>query len=40
MPYLLQGGLGLPDRAYYLRRAPKMAALRKKYTAHVAAMLA
>ena len=35
MPYLLQGGLGLPDRDYYLSPSPKMAALRKAYrTAH------
>ena len=39
VPYLLQGGLGMPDREYYLSDAPKMAELRKKYQAHVAAML-
>ncbi|HEV2445998.1 MAG TPA: M13 family metallopeptidase [Candidatus Sulfopaludibacter sp.] len=38
-PYLLQGGLGMPDRDYYLSPAPQMAALRKQYQAHVAAML-
>jgi putative endopeptidase len=38
-PYLLQGGLGLPDRDYYLADNPKMAEIRQKYQAHVAAML-
>jgi putative endopeptidase len=38
-PYLLQGGLGLPDRDYYLSATPQMAELRKQYQAHVAAML-
>lgn len=37
--YLLQGGLGLPDREYYLTKNPKMVELRAKYQAHVAAML-
>jgi putative endopeptidase len=37
-PYLLQGGLGLPDRDYYLSNSPKMAELRKKYQDHIAAM--
>ncbi|HEU4373678.1 MAG TPA: M13 family metallopeptidase, partial [Telluria sp.] len=39
MPYLLQGGLGMPDRAYYLDASPKMADLRTKYQQHIAAML-
>ncbi|WLI90141.1 M13 family metallopeptidase [Massilia sp. R2A-15] len=39
MPYLLQGGLGMPDRAYYLDQNPKMADLRTKYQAYIAAML-
>jgi putative endopeptidase len=38
-PFLLQGGIGLPDRDYYLSDAPKMALLRDKYRAHIAAML-
>jgi putative endopeptidase len=38
-PYLLQGGLGMPDRDYYLSNSPKMADLRKQYQAHVAALL-
>ena len=37
--HLLQGGLGLPDRDAYLDPSPKMAALREKYQAHIAAML-
>jgi predicted metalloendopeptidase len=38
-PYLLQGGLGMPDRDYYLSSSPKMAELRKQYQGHVAALL-
>ena len=38
-PYLLQGGLGMPDRDYYLSNSPKMAELRKQYQDHVAALL-
>ena len=37
-PYLLQGGLGLPDRDYYLSKSPHMVELRKQYPAHIAAM--
>lgn len=37
-PYLLQGGLGMPDRDYYLSKSPHMAELRKQYQAHIAAM--
>ncbi len=37
-PYLLQGGLGMPDRDYYLSTTPNMMELRKQYQAHVAAM--
>jgi putative endopeptidase len=37
--YLLQGGLGLPDREYYLDRSPRMEAIRSKYKAHIASML-
>ena len=39
VPYLLQGGLGMPDREYYLSKSPKMAAIRTKYQAHIATML-
>lgn len=37
--YLMQGGLGMPDREYYLGQSPRFAELRTKYQAHVAAML-
>ncbi|KAB8041325.1 M13 family metallopeptidase [Janthinobacterium aquaticum] len=37
--YLLQGGLGMPDRAYYLTDSPRMQSLRTSYQAHIAAML-
>ena len=33
-----QGGLGLPDRDYYLKDDPKSVELRQKYVAHVARM--
>jgi putative endopeptidase len=33
-----QGGLGLPDRDYYLKDDPKSVELRQKYAAHVARM--
>jgi putative endopeptidase len=39
VPYLLQGGLGMTDRDYYLSDSQPMAALRKQYQAHIAAML-
>ncbi len=39
VPYLLQGGLGMPDRDYYLDASPKMAELRTKYQAHIANVL-
>jgi predicted metalloendopeptidase len=38
-PYLLQGGLGMPDRSYYLDEDAPKAELRTKYQAHVTAML-
>ena len=38
--YLLQGGLGLPDREYYLTKNAKMVTLLAKYQTHVATMLA
>ncbi|HSM84846.1 MAG TPA: M13 family metallopeptidase [Candidatus Limnocylindrales bacterium] len=37
--YLLQGGLELPDREYYLSASPRMKDVRAKYRTHVAAML-
>jgi putative endopeptidase len=36
--YLLQGGITLPDRDYYLSDSPHMKELREKYQQHVAAM--
>jgi putative endopeptidase len=38
-PYLLQGGLGMPDRSFYLDKTPSMEAMRAKYVTHLAAML-
>ena len=38
-PFLLQGGLEMPDRSYYLDPSEGMAAIRTKYQTHVAAML-
>lgn len=38
-PFLLQGGLGMPDRSYYVDSSAGMAAIRGKYQEHVAAML-
>lgn len=37
--FLLQGGLGMPDREYYLDASPRMTEMRTKYQAHVAAVL-
>jgi len=37
--YLLQGGLGMPDREYYVSDTPQMADTRAKYTTHVASVL-
>ena len=34
-----QGGLGLPDRDYYLKTDPKSVELRQAYVAHVQKML-
>ena len=38
-PFLLQGGLGLPDRDYYLDNSPRMTELRTKYQEHLAKVL-
>jgi len=35
MPYLLQGGLGMPEREYYLSSDPKMVALRGQYRQYI-----
>lgn len=37
-PYLLQGGLLLPSRDYYLDRQPQAVELRKRYLAHITAI--
>ena len=39
VPFLLQGGLGMPDRSYYLDPAAAMGEIRAKYVTHIAAML-
>ena len=39
VPYLMQGGLGLPDRDYYVSSDPAMAKLRADYTPYVAKIL-
>jgi len=39
MAYLLQGGIELPDREYYLSDSQAMRSLRDKYRAHVITML-
>jgi len=38
-PFLLQGGLTMPDRDYYLSTSQKMTAVRNAYQAHIAAVL-
>jgi len=38
-PFLLQGGLGMPDRSYYLDSSSAMASIRAKYQQHVGTML-
>jgi putative endopeptidase len=38
--FLLQGGLGLPDREYYVSDEPRMQALRVRYQAYVGRLLA
>jgi predicted metalloendopeptidase len=39
LPYIMQGGIGLPDAQYYLSADPKMADTRTKYRAYVATIL-
>jgi putative endopeptidase len=39
MPYLLQGGLGMPDRQYYLDASPRIEQIRASYRSHIAAVL-
>lgn len=40
VPYLMQGGVGLPDRDYYLSPKPEMAALRTGYQLYIGKVLA
>lgn len=40
VPYLLQGGLGMPNRDYYLKNDKDMVEARTKYAAYVQAILA
>jgi len=37
--YLMQGGIEMPDREYYLQDSPSMRELREKYRTHVISML-
>jgi predicted metalloendopeptidase len=39
VPYLLQGGLGMPEREYYLSADAKMAGLRTQYRAYIEQVL-
>jgi putative endopeptidase len=39
LPYLMQGGIGLPEREYYLSADAKMADIRNKYRAYVATVM-
>lgn len=39
VPYVLQGGLGMPERDYYVSATPDMAAIRTAYKAYVAKLL-
>ena len=39
VPFVLQGGLGLPDRDYYVEAGERMEGYRKAYRDHIAAML-
>jgi len=39
VPYILQGGLGMPDREYYTEQSPDMDKIRTSYRAHIAATL-
>ena len=39
MPYVMQGGLGLPEREYYLDKSEKAEAIRTQYRAYIATIL-
>ena len=40
VPYLMQGGVGLPDRDYYLSSEPQMAAMRTDYQIYIGKIFA
>ena len=40
VPYILQGGIGMPEREYYLSSDAKMTGLRAKYRTYIADLLA
>ena len=39
LPYLMQGGIGMPERDYYLSADPKMAETRSKYRTYITTIL-
>ncbi|HET9811533.1 MAG TPA: M13 family metallopeptidase [Sphingomicrobium sp.] len=39
LPYLMQGGIGMPEREYYLSSDGEMAGLRDKYKAYIATVM-
>ncbi|WP_417763449.1 M13 family metallopeptidase [Shewanella sp.] len=39
LPYILQGGLGLPEREYYLSNDPKMVQIRQQYQQYIQQLL-
>jgi putative endopeptidase len=39
LPFLMQGGLDMPDRAYYLDPSPRMESIRAKLKDHIATVL-
>jgi predicted metalloendopeptidase len=39
LPYLMQGGIGLPEREYYLSEDARMAGLREGYRSYIATVL-
>jgi predicted metalloendopeptidase len=39
VPYILQGGIGMPEREYYLSSDPKMAELRTAYRQYIESLL-
>jgi predicted metalloendopeptidase len=39
LPYIMQGGIGMPEREYYLSKDPEMAKVRDQYRAYVGQIL-